>query len=423
MRLPRAFATLSDVTGLALTFQADGQWRADCCRLSRQRDVVEIMQQEHDLTSVAALAEALTPEPEPLALALTLAGRGVLWRLLPGSPAESKVEQVAALTAALPGVNLNDFYGQYQVGSNGTQVALIRRQLLDPLLEELHAAGLWVVAISLGPYDFATLLPYLPATAKPPVRRVGEFQVHLNAAGDGLSSVDYQPGEEAGTDVFAVGKDVFSSPQVLPYAAALTALVSPTTEGEEPLPVPYVRERRAEWGYRYLYQRLRLAVPLVILALLLGNFFASQHLLDEQNQLAARLGNNQHLLQDVQQLRQATGLKHNFLTSTGWAQPSWNSLCADRLAASLSPGLNLLSLEVAPPAAGPGGGQSVNFQPDLVTVRGQCRDAQQFNAWLQRITKLAWVRAVRDQNFTYDYASGVGTFTFTLVVKPALLLS
>ena len=421
MRLPLVFSTLHDITGVVLTFQADGSWQADFCAVSRRRAVVRLVRQGHGLASAAALGEALAPGPVPLAL--VLAGRGILWRTLPGPAPESAVARAELLTAALPGVNLNDFYIQYYSGTEGTQVALIRRQLLNALLAELKETGLWVVAVSLGPYDFATLLPYLPEAVKRPVLAVGDFQVRLTTAGDEVAAAEYQPNDDSVPNAFSVGEDIFSSRQVLPYAAALTALVQRATT-EERLPVPYVHEFRTEWSYRNLYQGLRLAVPLGILVLLLANFFVAQHLTDERDHLMARLGNNQHLLQEVRKLRLATGLKHQFLTSTGWAQPSWNSVCADRLAASMPSGLTLLSLEVAPSQASVGGsaGQQTTFQPDLVTVKGQCRDSQQFNAWLQRITKLAWVRAVRDQNFTYDYASGVGTFTFTLVIKPAVLL-
>ena len=125
----------------------------------------------------------------------------------------------------------------------------------------------------------------------------------------------------------------------------------------------------------------------------------------------------------MRQLQQTTSLKHAFLTTSGWAQPSWNALCADRLVASLPAGLELLNLDVNPPQDPAAvAGRAVEFRHDVVTVHGQCHDAQRFNAWLQLVSKLPWVQAVRDQNFTYDYAGGIGTFTFTLVVKPARLL-
>src|SRR4051812_25253775 len=120
MRLPLALSALHDVTGVALTFQADGSWRAAYCRISRQRDLVSVVQQGQDLASAAALGAAIALAPEPAPLALVLAGRGVLWRLLPGLAPESVAEQAVALTAALPGVNLTDFYIQYHPATGGT---------------------------------------------------------------------------------------------------------------------------------------------------------------------------------------------------------------------------------------------------------------------------------------------------------------
>lgn len=422
MRLPLVSPSLRDVTGLALTFQPDGSWRADFCRINQQRDVVTVAQQGRELSSVESLRDALLAGP--VALALVLAGRGVLIRTLPGTHPDQPAAPAEALAAALPGVNLADFYVQYEPISAGTQATLVRKQLLDPLLAEFRANGLWVVSLGLGPFCMAALLPYLPESVKRQPVAAGDFLLHLSAAGDRIEAVDYPSATALTPVVYQVGKETLSGAQVLPYAAALAALVNPEAGGEGGEVVPQVFLFRSEWGYRDLFQRLRLAVPVAILLLMVANLLVSQHLMAERNRLTARLGNNQHLLVEVEQMRATTGLKHRFLTTTGWAQPSWNSLCADRLAASLPPGLDLLSLDVTPlqPLAG-GARRQAEFRPDVVTVRGQCRDAQQLNAWLQRLTKLPWVRAVRDQNFSYDYAGGVGTFTFTLVVSPRALLS
>jgi hypothetical protein len=86
-------------------------------------------------------------------------------------------------------------------------------------------------------------------------------------------------------------------------------------------------------------------------------------------------------------------------------------------------GVQLLALEISPSQAtsGASASQRLTFRKDLVLVKGQCRDAQRLNLWLQKLSALQWVRAVRDQNFAYDFASGVGTFTFALEVNPAIL--
>lgn len=406
------------IVGVALTVQADGRWVADYCRLERQRAVVMVVQQGAGIDSVAALRQELGPEPVTLALAL--AGRGVLLRVLPIASDSPPEAHAAALAAALPGVNLADFYVQYDTLASGMQAALVRREGVDQLLAELHAAGLWVVSLSLGAASVTALLPYLPAVLLQQGFQAGDFVVQAAADGIHLARADYQPAAPADTATYMVGNDNLSAAQLLPYAAALEALIRAREPGAV---VPRAGELAREWGYRHWFQRLRLAVPVLILLLLLGNFLASQQLSTAREQLDARLGNNQQLLENLQQLRQATELKHAFLTSSGWAQPSWNALCADRLVASLPTGLDLLSLDVNPPIdLALAAGKPAEFRHDVVTVRGQCHDAQRFNVWLQVVSKLPWVQAVRDQNFTFDYAGGVGTFTFTLVVKPALLL-
>ena len=417
MRVPLA-VSLRDTSGVALTFLADGKWVADYCRLERQRAIVTVMHQGAGIDSVAALRQELGTEPVTLALAL--AGRGVLLRALPIASDSPPEGHAAALATALPGVNLADFYVQYEALASGMQAALVRREGVDQLLAELHAAGLWVVSLSLGAASMTTLLPYLPAALKQQAFRAGDFVVQAAADGTQLARVDYQPAAPAEAATYAVGNENLSAAQLLPYAAALAALTGAREPGAV---VPRAGELAREWGYRHWFQRLRLAVPVVILLLLLGNFLASQQLTTAREQLDARLGNNEQLLENLQQLRQATELKHAFLTSSGWAQPSWNALCADRLVASLPTGLDLLSLDVNPPVdPALAAGKPAEFRHDVVTVRGQCHDAQRFNAWLQVVSKRPWVQAVRDQNFTFDYAGGVGTFTFTLVVRPAVLL-
>ncbi|HEX8656635.1 MAG TPA: hypothetical protein VF690_03840 [Hymenobacter sp.] len=160
-----------------------------------------------------------------------------------------------------------------------------------------------------------------------------------------------------------------------------------------------------------------------MLVLLLVNFIVSQQLSTSRENLAVDVDQSREVVGRLQHLQQAATQQQNFLTATGWAQPSWNSLCADRLAASVPAGVQLLALEISPSQAtsGASASQRLTFRKDLVLVKGQCRDAQRLNLWLQKLSALQWVRAVRDQNFAYDFASGVGTFTFALEVNPAIL--
>jgi|GEM_PF-6403630 len=421
MRFSTPFSPLPAVTGISLCLQGDGTWRADFCRLERRGDTVRVSQQGRGLGALPALLSALGPEPLPVALVLS--GRGVLLRTLPGQDPDQAQPARDVLANVLPGVNLADFYLHYEPGPEVTHAALVRKAVVDALVTDFLAAGLWVVALQFGPYGLETLLPYLSESAKhTPQLVAGEFVVHLNAARERIAAVDHQPGAADTAPPFVLGDETVPAALGLPYAAALVALTRSAVDLSPHLPIPAVAALRAEWDQRRWFMGLRLAVPLVILVLLLVNFLASQHLLAEQDRLSVRAGSNQQVLAQLQALQRADRLRHSFLTSTGWGQPSWNSLCADRLAASMPAGLNLQLLEVSPRASTAGGTRPVLFENGRVLVRGQCRDAQRLNQWLQQITRLPWVEAVREQNFAYDYAGGEGTFTFTLVIRPADLL-
>ena len=419
MEISAIFSTMSAVTGIELVWLATGSWQATLCQLQRVGATVTIVHQSA-VADLPALVQALGPDPVPVAL--LLAGRGLLFRSIPTVNADQHTLAAAQFAALLPGSNPADFYCQCAVSPELTQVALVRRQLVDELLVELQTAGLWVIDVTLGPFRLEGLLPYLspiPAAAALPA---GPFLVTLTPTRDKISTFITHSSGETEPLVYQVGEDSLSREQVLPYAAALRVLAEPASSALNPLAIPLVRHQRAEWGQRRLFHGLRVGVPLGLLTLLLSNFLLNQHLQARQDELSSRIGGSQQLLDRVRSVQQTTKRQQDFLTATGWTQPSVNSLCADRLAASLPPGIQLLTADIVPLQQNPGEpGHRLSFRPDVVLIKGQCYNAQQLNSWLQHLTTLPWVRAVRDQNFTYDYTGGTGIFTFTLLLNPAAL--
>jgi hypothetical protein len=417
MGLPALVASPQLAVGIELTWLGGGSWVARACQLRRAGAVVTVQQQASGLLDLPALVAALGPEPGPVAL--VLAGRGLVLRTLAGPALVPDAAQVAAL---LPGTNPADFYCQYAPGPTQTLVALVRRAPVQELLAALAEAGLWVLAVQLGPLGLPELLPYLPADAHLEPLPAGPFLVQLTPDGQHLASASTPPAEELPTRPYELGGEAVPAAQVLAYAAALALLTGAPGPGQLAA-LPEVQQQQAEWGQRRWFRRLRLGVPVGILALLLGNQLASQYLTARQDELSGVTGGSQHLLARVRAAQRTVGQQQAFLAATGWTRPSVNSLCADRLAATLPAGIQLLTVDINPAQElpGQGTGAAPHFRPGVVTVRGQCASAQQFNAWLQRLTRQPWVGAVRDQNFAYDYAGGLGTFTFTLLLDEEAL--
>jgi hypothetical protein len=420
MGLSSLFSGTPAAVGIELTWLTAGSWQARTCQLSRTGSTVTVGQQQVGLTDLPALVQALGPASGPVALVLT--GRGLLLRSVPTSSAEPAGLDTAQLAALLPGSKPVDFYCQYVAGPEQTLVALVRRAPVEELLTAFAAAGLWVVAVNLGPLGFEEVLPYLPVAAKQASLPAGPYSLTLDSTGDRLASVAVPVAEELVAEEYQLGGEDIASTQVLAYAAALSLLGGNESAINSVAELPLITYQRAEWAQRRWFHRLRLGVPVGILILLLGNLLIGQQLQASHDELDQAVGGNKQLLGKVRAAQQAAQQQQAFLSTTGWTQPSVNSLCADRLAASLPAGVQLLIVDISPqqPLTGEPG-HRLHFRPDVVTVKGQCANAQQFNTWLQRLTRQPWVQAVREQNFAYDYAGGLGTFTFTLLLKPAAL--
>lgn len=388
-----------------MTLLPEGQQQVSVCGLRRQGDTVLLEHHYVDLPSLAAV-DAL-PLPAEAPVYLIVLGRGVLTKTVAAS---ASPETAATIATVLPGATAADFYAQQLPGPDGQHWALIRRATVEPLLAALQQQGRYVVDAAWGPLCFAALLPYLPAETATYVASGYALIVqppHVlavqPAAPEFLSAV---------ASPLRVGEQEVQPELLLPYAGALSLLtgVPPVACPAEP-----IAHGRDEWQQRQRFRRNGLLVLAAFFTVLLLNFGLFTHLTARQQQLASQGVVNQSALARLEALQQRVQQQQQFVTGAGWAAPTRHSVRADALAATVPAGLQLLTLDSTPlDAQQTTQQQHPVFLPGILRVKGQCREASVLNEWLQRVSRLPWVRAVRDQHFSYDYSAGTGTFTFTV---------
>ncbi|MFN6946681.1 MAG: hypothetical protein ACK4ND_17160, partial [Cytophagaceae bacterium] len=83
----------------------------------------------------------------PVCLAVT--GKGILHKRLPSIENPDKREIVSQI---LPDARAEDFYFQFSEGDGYTYVSIIRKELLDNILEVFRKCNKYVLNISLGPF-------------------------------------------------------------------------------------------------------------------------------------------------------------------------------------------------------------------------------------------------------------------------------
>ncbi len=122
--------------------------------LEKIKDEVFLSSQALELASFADLCSFLGDD---VAVHLSVNLRGVLYKQLPVQQEETRLFQ-----AALPNANMGDFYWQNEVMEGGNAVCIVRKNVIDDMLEQFQQAGLWVTGLSLGPFDVQHILRFLP---------------------------------------------------------------------------------------------------------------------------------------------------------------------------------------------------------------------------------------------------------------------
>ncbi len=394
--------------GLSLTLLSDGQFTADFCLLERRGEEVVMTDQAVGLRSAADIKAQV--HDRNVRIALAVHGRGVLHRRLPNAAANLP-ESVRNL---LPGASLDDFYVQVMGEQAEQYISLIRQEQLHQLLAGLSESQLFVTDVTLGPFRFINLLPYLEPEEISAALEVDGYRFKAQVDPPLLREVSYQPKPRTVNDAVTLQADV-TGERTLAYALALTLFH--TEPYDSLLPLALLNNRR-EWRQRFWHPVLLCGVLGLVFTILLANFFVFSYLSSQSQEVVSQDLSAKAQAASAERLQQELVQKEKFLRTTGWLEPSHHSVRADELAASLPSGIQLLTLDSHPvdaPATQIQHRQT--FKSGVIFLKGQCHDPMVLNTWLQRLEHLSWVKSVREQTFAQDYAAGVGTFSFVLILK------
>ncbi|MBO0360815.1 hypothetical protein J0X19_22840 [Hymenobacter sp. BT186] len=394
------------VVGVAVTLLPEARQQVDVCVLRRQGDRVVPEQQHAGLSSLDDLAALDIAENIPVALVIL--GRGIVHKTF-APHAHVATEDSAVLAALLPGALATDFHIQQSTGSDYQHLALVRRSTLEALVGALQQQGRYVIAASLGPFAFEVLLPYLADEHEASYQVTGYTLATLNQQ---VTAVQAQPLDEAYAPGIQLGDETIATALLLPYAAALATL---TGSAPATFSASSITQAREEWEQKQLFRLGGIAALAGFLLVLLLNFVAFSYLTSQNQALLSQGQVNRRTLSTLNDLQRSVTRKQEFLAGAGWLQSTRHSTRADQLGATVPAGLRLLTIDSEPlNPVQTSQQQRPVFDTGTVRVKGQCREAQVLNGWLQQVSALPWVQAVRDQNFTYDYSSGTGLFTFTI---------
>jgi len=199
------------VLGIELNFLDDNQYGCSYTLVERKKIKLDIVADKHFRGNLVQLLEKI-PRNHPIAISFS--GKGIVHRNLEitNDQSGSKLFQ-----KAFPAVEEKDFYAQEFLAGTSALISIVRKSIVDELLEKFTRAGMKIYSISLGGMVSFHIWNHLQP--KEDVLLFGNHSFNLSQDGLFLSYKYSQLESEDSSDISKMNN--LNTHQVLAYASAV----------------------------------------------------------------------------------------------------------------------------------------------------------------------------------------------------------
>lgn len=265
---------LSRVLGVELRLLAGEQYSCRCCVLVRKDQHIDM---ESTKFMEGNLVEVINSIPKSMPIAMVLTGKGIIHK----SASLDGKEEGQLFQTVFAGVSPSDFYVQQVLGSENVTLSIIRKQVVDDLLEKLNAAGVKIFMLGLGGIGLMNLLPQLNVSEDH-----YDFDGHRLMLDNNRKLKGYKFGEELKSEIeVKFGERKIAAEQLVAYAIALQLLLHDRLVLINAV-VPQVHERFTSFLENSDFKKKGIIAMAVMFVLLLINFFVFSYYNGENERLA-----------------------------------------------------------------------------------------------------------------------------------------
>lgn len=382
---------VKEVIGISCTLNSEKP-AFNLCHLKRQGDSIDIVHQKSyaDQTELFSYLDGKTAWP----IALHIQGRGVLVKQL------NEVEAVTRehILAVFPNYSEETYGYSYMAGVESGWLALMRKELLEEILQSFKDRALDVVRVFIGPSLAENVLDQLNGYS-------GEYffdghHILRENSTKQWTTYRYEPGTKARYAIKIQGMDIAEN-AVMAYAAAFSVLLHRLVP-ERHVDIPSVRDRFDE-----LLQKLRLtvngiAILITFFILLLINTMLYMYYQDRYEALNYQTKENFSNVSEVENLSAAAANNDALLLQLGWGGGLQKSWIINQLAKSLEErkGIDWQKVEINPYSTNRSG--SVMTEADnryQISITGICLTLGELERWVRALGHRPWVEQIAISRF------------------------
>ena len=394
------------VTGLELNIDSEGNYIWNYCVVKRSKNKVLLEKSEGSISDIRELFKNIDPA-NPVLLSVT--GKGIIHKNIAYSEQDNFE---TAASRILPNAKMEDFYIQIFKQHNGTAwSSLIRKSVLDAVLENCKHEGIKIIDCVLGPQVCQSFIPLLGQPESEKTYQFSNFKILVNNGE--IISFHSSPEDQVNQIITIAGLNI-PDKQIIAFASAFSYFnrISQLSNN-----FSFVITNSEEYINELRFRNTGILALITFFTVLLINFIAFFYLSEQVASKSGRfsIANKKLLLADS--LAAQVEQRRTFLTTSGLSQPSRTSYYADQIAAELPGNIRLTSLLVHPVIKNDDDKTKIRFESKKIILSGKSHFAVDVNEWLKLLRNKSWVNSVVLSNYNQKEGSDLGEFVIEINTK------
>lgn len=390
--------------GVEVIYNDDGGHCFNSIVLKSVKSSLEVIQSEVNVKQI----EDLSLDPM-VPINLVLNGKGIMHKFI---EAEEGASDAAILQHVLPNANLDDFYMDKHLATEDRYlVSVLRKDHVDPILEDFSKLGLYVVSASFGPFALGSVKPLLNGSESE--SSMIQMASHLIQYDEGTIS-NYSV-EDTSKKQIEIGEEKIEDTLMISFAAAFEFLFQ---KADERLTgAPAIQVAREELKQRKLFQVASYSALALFLVMLMVNFMFFSSYSDTHRELESQLFLSKDRLAYLSNLDQDVNSKRVLLQQLGLLTPARTSFYADAIAASVPKTIDLTGLELNPLLKKVKPGEKPIFNTGSIAITGTSRRSTTLNGWVKLLNEMDWVHNVGVVDYQSTGNRSSGEFELEIGIK------
>lgn len=334
---------------------------------------------------------------------LSIDGKGIIHKKITVNE-HSKDQEL--LHQILPNAAIKDFYMQRtSISETENWVSVIRKELLDEVVEQIETLGLFCVQVSLGPFVIERILPLLKTS------ELVTNSHHLKIQQDRITNLLIP---ESSNYQYNLGGENIEKQYIVAFANAFSHFISTSNFS---IHHPKIKHLREEFYYKNKYTVIGFSMLVLFLVLTISNMLLYNSFQNTNNVLQFQLNSKQKYIGELNQLKEEVKLKEEFVQHSGLTQSSKMSYYADQIALGLPESIQLNELFINPLMKRIRKAEDINYQFNKISISGTVNKSIELNNWVKQLKNYDWISEVAIVSFLQDNLKISGDFEIEVSIK------